>query len=383
MKKTAFKLHSWLAMSAIIPLLIISFTGSILVFKKEIDALLMPNSATLSVQSFTQNSTSEHLLTSRQSLNSLHNTVKHAFPEYHLASWELFDNHTDPDIVYLVKNNTFDFYKIFLNPYQGTILSEPVSLTHYLTDWLLELHYTFLAEEIGAVIGAAYAMILIILGITGIIMHSRFYKTLFTLRLKRAKKVLFSDIHKFIGIVASPVLLILGLTGAYWNVAGVIHDLEEHEHHHKYVMNTPRYNHNLSLDALVENAQSRVQGLTVTYLSLAYEPGKQIGLYGRVPTSNPLLSDYGSGAQYHRQTGSFISLWDIRQRNAIPKILDSFRALHYGTFGGLITRIIWCALGAAPIILGITGSYLWLARRARKRKAKHQRKQINLQQQSV
>ena len=43
MRKTLFKVHSWLALIAIIPLIVISITGSVLVFKSEIDGLLMPD----------------------------------------------------------------------------------------------------------------------------------------------------------------------------------------------------------------------------------------------------------------------------------------------------------------------------------------------------
>ena len=44
MRKTLFKIHSWVALIALIPLLVISITGSVLVFKSEIDGLLMPDS---------------------------------------------------------------------------------------------------------------------------------------------------------------------------------------------------------------------------------------------------------------------------------------------------------------------------------------------------
>ena len=44
MRKTLFKIHSWIALIAIIPLIVISITGSVLVFKSEIDGLLMPES---------------------------------------------------------------------------------------------------------------------------------------------------------------------------------------------------------------------------------------------------------------------------------------------------------------------------------------------------
>ena len=63
-KKKLFKLHSWLALVAMVPILVISITGSIIVFKPEIDAWLMPESAAIT-----------DVATERLSLNSLIDSI--------------------------------------------------------------------------------------------------------------------------------------------------------------------------------------------------------------------------------------------------------------------------------------------------------------------
>ncbi len=40
-------------------------------------------------------------------------------------------------------------------------------------------------------------------------------------------------------------------------------------------------------------------------------------------------------------------------------VLNSFSPLHYGTFGGLPTRILYVFVGLAPLILFITGFVMW------------------------
>ncbi|MHC5933227.1 PepSY domain-containing protein [Nostoc sp.] len=37
------------------------------------------------------------------------------------------------------------------------------------------------------------------------------------------------------------------------------------------------------------------------------------------------------------------------------RVLNSFAPLHYGTFGGLTTRILYVFVGVAPLVLFITG----------------------------
>ena len=45
------------------------------------------------------------------------------------------------------------------------------------------------------------------------------------------------------------------------------------------------------------------------------------------------------------------------------RILNSFNPLHYGTFGGLPTRILYVFVGLVPLILFITGFVMWQYRK--------------------
>lgn len=364
-KKKLFTLHSYLALFALLPLLVICLTGSILVFKPELDAWLMPDKAALS-----------QVQGERQDLDTLLDKVHASHPDFEVGTWEIFDNHEDADMVYLIKKGTFEWYKVYLDPYRGEVLSEPVSVHHYLTDWLLELHFTLLLSNTGLIVGFVIALILLFLGISGIILHRKFWTKLFTLRLGRAKAIFFSDLHKMVGIFASPVLLILGFTGGYWNMAEFIHETYEHTAEQEaFVMTERMYSDAVSIDALLKDSATQLEGFEATYLVLAYEPGVNLSFYGKVPTTNPLYSDYGSGVSYKPDTGEFLMAWDIHKLPVLPVVLDTFRTLHFGTFAGMTVRIIWCIGGAMPLILSISGVYLWYSRRAKKAQAKHNRRQ--------
>ena len=364
MSKKLFKLHSALALAALVPLLIICLTGSLLVFKSEIDGWLMPDKTVLNGASG-----------ARQPLDQLTAAIHRQLPGYEIGTWELFDDHQSADAVYLIKHGTFDWFKVFLDPYNGAVLSEPVPLTHYLTDWLVELHYTFLLGPGGIVVGFVGALVLLFLGISGLILYRGFWRRLFTLRWRAKITVVFSDLHKFTGVVASPVLLILGITGGYWNLAEFLHEAEEMQAA-PFVMTQRMYSDQLSLDELSARAVERVHGLAPTYLVLAYEPDKAIIFYGRVPSGNPLLSNYASGVSFDPLTGAETLTWDIRELGFGAKLLDSFRHLHFGTFAGLPIRILWCAVGLAPLLLSFTGVYLWFNRRQKRRLSAANRQQL-------
>jgi len=355
MRKKLFKWHSLSALIALIPLMVIAVTGSILVFKVEIDTWLMPNQMQVTVD---KNQT-------RLNLNILVNNVEKAHPDFLMGSWELFDDKVRADTAYLIKKQTGHWYKLYLNQYSGELLSKPVTVTHDFTDWLLSLHYTFLLDFTGTVLGSIFAIILLFLGISGIVLHRRFWKKLFTLRFSAARRVFYSDVHKLLGIISSPILLILAFTGGYYNISAVVHEVSEHIEAQP-LLTKPLYNQHLDLQMLLDNTNKDIEGYRATYFTFPFEPELHVTFYGEVPSSNPLASEYGSMITYDRQTGEKMLAYDIRSASNINVVVDTFRKLHFGYFAGLPSKVIWCLLGLTPLFLSLTGLYFYLFRTRRR-----------------
>ena len=360
MNKWLFKIHGWMALVTFLPLLVICVTGSILVFKHEIDNLLIPDKVRVVVEGH-----------QRLSLDELRYELETSLPDYEPMGWVLFQDVGRADVVYLIKKGTGDWYYTLLDQYRGRLLSPVLTEKDHLTDWLLSLHYTFLMHDTGLLITAALAIVLCLLGITGLILYRKFWKNLFTLRRKARLVVYFSDLHKMAGFYTSPILLILGITGAYWNIVHFVHELEEHkdgaEH---YKVEGPLYNTALSLQALHDDAQQQLSGFKPTYLSLPYEPGIGITFFGDVGAGNPLHSEYASTVGYDAQTGIFTGSSDIRSAGLLRKTDDSFRNLHFGIFAGLSSRVLWFFAGLVPVLLAATGLTLWWKRRPQRRAKK-------------
>ncbi|WP_351074662.1 PepSY-associated TM helix domain-containing protein [Shewanella sp. CAL98-MNA-CIBAN-0140] len=365
MRKTLFKWHSYGALIAMLPLLIMSITGSILVFKVEIDSLLRP----------------AHMLvdatpsTPRVSLDTLMKTLLVTNPQFELGGWEIFDDKSRSDAGYIIKRGTEDWSKVYVNQYDGQLLSEPQSLEHYLTDWLLELHYTFLLHVTGTSVALVVGIIMLFLGISGMMLYRRFWAKLFTLRFQAVRRILFSDIHKFIGILSSPVLIIVAATGVYWNVIGIQHELTEHPDGEHVYVTAARHSKNISFEALMRQTEVEIDSYKAGYLAMPFEPGRDITFYGDVDSRNPFNSEYASFVSFDRITGLLLAKQDIRQANTLTVFLDSFRKLHFGYFGGLFTRIIWCIVGLMPMILAFTGLYSYWHRRKQRLKSIQNRRQ--------
>ncbi len=363
--KTLFKLHGWMGLFAFIPLLVICVTGSILVFKYELESVLRPHMVTVTEGE------------QRLSFDTLKNNVNSKFKNYEIVGWVLFQNHERSDVVYLMPKGTENWQHIYVNSFNGAILSSPVAKDEYISDWLLELHANFLLNDTGLVITTIYSILLIFLGITGLMLYKKFWKTLFKIRWQARRILFFSDFHKQVGFFSAPIFLILGITGGYWNIAHLVHEYEHHNSGDAFVMQERLYNDAVSIDAVVQQATDRFDNFTPTYITFPYEGDVQFTVYGDVNSRNPLNSEYASSATFNRQSGEFMSSFDIRSAPFLHVFLDSFRPLHFGLFAGLPIRILWCIAGLMPLILSITGVYMWTVRRKKKRaKAKRLQERV-------
>jgi len=364
MNKTLFKLHSWMALAAFVPLLVICITGSILVFKHEIDSMLLADTVRVDAAG-----------RERLSLDALEASMHGNFPGYEVVGWALFQDADRADLVYTMQHGTDEWTYALIDQYTGEPLRPPMGLTHHLTDWLLDLHYTLLLGDWGMLVTSIFSILLCLLGITGFILYRKFWKHFFTLRWNARMIVYFSDLHKMTGIIGAPVLLILGFTGAWWNITHFAHEMEEHADghaHHKMVERL--YNDELSLQGLMDDTGNRIQNFETTYISFPWEPGANFTFWGDVHSGNPLISEYASNVSYNAQNGEHLLSYDIREASLGAVIVDSYRRLHFGNFAGLVSKILWCVIGLSPLLLSITGVYIWYQRREKRRNARDKRR---------
>lgn len=353
MKKRLWQIHSLLGLIAGLGLFLIGLTGSLLVFRNEIDALAAPEIMRV-----------EPTATGRLPWDDLVTAAGKAWPEHNVTG---FGPRSDPrlaDLVYLQKKGGHEFQAGTLNPYTGAALSGPLSPEKTFTGLLLELHYTWFANHYGMLVTGIFGVILCLLGITGVWIYRGFWRTFFTLRWRKGARILFSDLHKFTGISSVAFNLVLGFTGAYWNLTHIAAEgLAEHPEAEKTGQSAYAWNRDLPLDQLTQSASSALPGFKTNWISFPEKPEETITLWGSVPGLTFLASDFGSNISLDPQTGAVKAVTDLRQAGVWERFTDTFRSLHYGTFGGLPVKILWSLLALAPGILALTGFLIWKRRR--------------------
>ena len=353
--KTLWKIHSLLGLVSGLPLLVIALSGSVLVFKDDLNRILAPERVLVDPPANGEELPLEHRL----------GILQRELPQHEVTGWALYPEADRADFVYVVAHGTSDWLHVYQNPYTGEILSEPAATESEIMGWLLMLHYTFLAGHLGMAVCGILAVLLCLLGISGFLVYRKFWKSFFTFRWRTSWRFLCGNLHKRIGVVSAPVFLILGFTGAWWNLEHVI---EEWGHHHEGEEHEPvvekrLYATDLPLDRLAEESRATISGFQVNYVSFPWIEGLPVTFYGSFEKQSPLRSPYHSTVAFDAQTGSPLGYSRIDEASVWSQVHDAFEPLHFGTFGGLFTKLLWCILGSAPGFLALSGFVVWIKRR--------------------
>lgn len=352
MTKRIWTLHSWLGLIAGLGLLVIGLTGSALVFRQEIDGLVAAKIMRVTP-------TPEGRLSWDQVLA----VAQKSWPEFDVTGFGPRDDPRLADLVYVKKRGTTEYRGGTIDQFAGKALCSPMTANDTLTGVLLELHYTWFANHVGMLITGLFAVMLCLLGLSGLWLYRGFWRNFFTLRWGRSARIFFSDLHKMLGISSVVFNLILGFTGAYWNLTHIAAEGLSEPKETELQPVGPQFSSDISLQALTLTAKTSLPGFETQWISFPGKPGEPITLWGKVRTRNPLIGDYSSTVAFDAQSGELKQASDIHKAGLWEKITSSFRPLHYGTFGGLPIKILWSMGGLMPGALAISGFLILRSRR--------------------
>jgi uncharacterized iron-regulated membrane protein len=354
-RKLFWRLHSLAGLIAGLGLLVIGLSGSLLVFHEEIDAALRPAQTRV-----------EPLAEGRLPLETLVVAVEKQVPGHGVTGWRLKpDDPRAADGVFVMPHGTREWHYVTVDPYRGKVLSSPVDHESTLKGWLLHLHMEFFLHDVGIALTGLLGAVLCFLGLSGVYLYRRFWKSLFRLRLKSSLRMLTGDLHRLVGIWSTGFNLLLGFTGAYWNIAHTVEHFTgpQVDAADEPVFHEKLFSSELPVQAMLARAKQHLPGFETHYLSLPWAPGGPFTLWGRAEDAAWFRSRYGSQVAFDSRSGDLLAVNDLTQSATWAQVVDAFEPLHFGDFGGLATKILWSAAGLAPALLCVSGMGIWWQRR--------------------
>jgi uncharacterized iron-regulated membrane protein len=278
----------------------ISVTGSAIVFRNELYTGLWPGPRTVAI--------SGPYLTHEQ----LREAARRAYPRYTL-SW-IWDAPKPNQAVEIWLNRKGHRKERLFDPYTGRDLGESRPYSIQFLAWLANLHINLLAGNTGRIVNGVGAIFVVALSITGALLWwpgIRGWRRALLIRHSSNWKRLNWELHSVIGLWMLPLLLMFGIVGIY---AGFPKPFQVF------------VNKIAPLDVYRLQPEASLAP-DARFVNVATPPR----------FTRPKLS-----------TGDKIIRW--------------FSYLHFGNFGGWLSKAIWVVLRLAPAFLFITGLLMWWSR---------------------
>ncbi len=358
LRKLALIWHRYLGLTFGLLLVLLGLTGSALVFWREIDHALNPSLMQVAPQA------------EPQSIDALLASARQAHPDLQLQSV------TFPEppgrTTYLISLKPQDQLEVeqstevFVNPYTAEVLGSRQSDRH-LMGFLYKLHLSLFGGEVGEAVVGVCGLLLILLGFTGLILWPGWSNLAHGFRIRwnaSAPRVNY-DIHNVWGFWSNVFLVIIGFTGAVIVLA----------HHSpaftalffgsspkaQPIVVTPQQQ-SIAISEILQKADAALPGGETTSIFFADKPEQQVTVSKRFPQDfQPPIHDFGfSTVEINQYSGEILRVNKVIEPAPTGlKIALLLAALHFGTFWGLPSQILYVLIGLIPTALFITGFVMW------------------------
>jgi len=204
LRRAIFQLHLWSGIAIGLYVLMVSVTGSVLVYRNELYRAATPDPIVLAV--------SGPLLTDEQ----LRDAARGAYPGYAVSGISRSRQPDQPATVSLRRGT--DVENRLFNPYTGEDLGDAVPLGIWLVSKLMELHDDLLAGRAGRSVNGAAAYLIVLLACTGIVVWwpgIRMWRRSLTAHRNAGWRRFTWDLHSMIGFWTFGFILLFAVSGAY------------------------------------------------------------------------------------------------------------------------------------------------------------------------
>ncbi|WP_312901972.1 PepSY-associated TM helix domain-containing protein [Chryseobacterium taichungense] len=382
-KKWSAKLHLWFGLSVGLIVFIVSLSGTMYVFKDEIQNQLRKEAMYVNAETIRRNPLSVEVLKEKLTLE--------LNQKYPLTSVEIpLDKTKSYKFLYYEKNkeawNYFDEVKInklvYVNPYNGAILGI-YNEKYDIFPILKSIHWSLLLKtDWGKYVVGIPVVLFIIMLITGIILwwpkNKKARKGRFSFDWKNVKtwKRKNYDLHNILGFYVSFIALIISLSGIYFSYPWV-----------KNIFNfalsgsseLPKEKPIQSPDSLIAK-NSSVFDLTAQQTKKLYPAYSsfRIPLNGKNKKGKELknipVTVYGEDGRFSvrsqlafdKYSGKLLMNTSHQQLNNAEKYANANYDVHTGSYFGIFGKIIWFIAGLICTSLPVTGFLIWLGKNKKK-----------------
>ncbi len=359
------KIHTWTSMISMVFLRLLCVTGLPLIFNHELNHALYDEVEPAALPADTAPANLDRIVENGLARNPGH------------AVQFMFWDRDEPELIWLSIGKAVDS-----NPDQNRLLKldsrtgeflEEVDFRNRLTYVIYRLHVDMYAGLPGKLFLGLMGLLFCVAIVSGVVLYWPSTRKLDfgAMRRDRPRLVRWLDLHNLLGVVTVVWALTVGFTGVINTWADLIFKLWQND---QLVAMTQAYKDRgmpagpTSVDQAVAAAREVMPGMKPSFVAFPGNPFSSKSHYavfmrGETPLTSRLLRP----ALVEAETGK---LTDSRELPLYTKALLVSQPLHFGDYGGMPLKIIWAVLDIAPIVVQVTGLYLWVVLIRRRRAAR-------------
>lgn len=308
--------------------------------------------------------------------NTIVRNFKEAYPGAGISYWARAEEPYLCDVLYRDGPGNERSY-VFANPYTGEIQGESgVTFARFFRDFH---YYLFIPFQVGNYLVLAFGFLLFISMATALLFYKRWWRKLFELQTGKGTLVLFRSLHRLIGLWSVPFSVLFSITGIWYflersNIAD-IGDISNPPYPEITTVDPePSRENNASVtidyDQAVAISEKEIAGLRVGSIVPSVSGDRPIYLTGY--SEVPLVRERANRVYLHPRTYEVLHVQKAGEIPTVMWINDIADPLHFGTWGGLPTKILYFFFGLGISSLVLSGIWVTYKRKALKVKRKRQ-----------
>ncbi len=360
--KLNFQVHLWIGLLLTLYLIVIGVTGSLLVFRVELERLAGQRPTVAA-------SPAKPPLRLEQVLSRLQS----GYPHIRVLSL-LSPTADEPFFVATVLGRS-ERSTARLDPFTGAFAGR-VNTRRSWVDFVADLHMTLLLGRKGRVANGVGAALLLVLNITGLVIWwngSKVWKRGFTIDWRRSWRRVNFDLHRAAGFWTLSIVSIWAISGVYFGwptqfigaidrLSPLVSALPPAVPVRPVVQVTQQ-----EPAAMIAQAYKLDPGTTLAGINFPYSRRAPFEILMERPGGTG--SAYTDTLYFNPWDGTHLKTWRYGVNESLGDWLLWLQApLHFGTSWGLGVKIIWAALGMAIPLLAVTGALLYWNRVLRHKK---------------
>jgi uncharacterized iron-regulated membrane protein len=313
LRRALFQIHLWTGIGTGLYVILISLTGSAIVFRNEIYQSAGTGTRTVKVRG------------AKLSPEELKKIIREKYPSSSLSFVFEGKQPTTATEVWLEQGKE-KIQRLF-DPYTGQDLGDAVPRSIRVAAWLARLHTDLLAGDTGRKVNGVGAIFLTLLCVSGAIIWwpgTKSWRRSLIVDPRSNWKRLNWDLHSAVGFWTFALIFMWSITGVYLGFPLPFQKI---------------INHYSTLIQYALPEEVTFAPAVSTPPVLADEP-KAATPQGKAPNSGK-----GRRQPIRRSAGDNFIRW--------------IYYLHFGNFAGWKTKALWVALGLLPVLLFVTGAIMW------------------------